>query len=175
MTLGLAVCLLSPFRVYGDQLLCAGAVLGGCRLAPVQARRSLAPLFAEKHKVFDTLFPSAQKVAMVAPGRSLVAPEGPWRSFQGCLEMAPEALLGSCFQDSSSRFPSLGFLPKESSLKIPVPGFLPQDPTSRIPQGFLIQDFSSRVPPAGFLFQEPSFRIPPPGLLLWDSCSRIPP
>ena len=164
-------CTRGNLDVYARQLLCAGAVLGWCRLAPVQARRSLAPLFAEKHNGFDTLFLSAQKVALVAPGSSLVAPEGPWRSFQGCLEMAPEALLGSCFQDSSSRFPPLGFLPKEYFLGIPLPGF-----HARIScLGFLPKDSSSRIALPAVLLQDSSFRIPPPGFLLWDPWSSIPP
>jgi hypothetical protein len=56
VTLGLAVWFAGNSRVYGDQLLCAGAALGACCLAPVQAKSSLASLSAEKHNGFSTLF-----------------------------------------------------------------------------------------------------------------------
>ena len=66
VTLGLGGSSLGNLDVYVDQLLCAGAVLRACCLAPVHARSS------------------------VAPGRSLVGLEGLWMSLQGCLEVPPE-------------------------------------------------------------------------------------
>ena len=90
VTLGLAIWCAGKSRVYARQLLCAGAVLRACRLAPVQTKHSVASLFAEKHDGFSTLFLSAQIVLLLASGRSLVGPEGPWMSLQGCLEVAPE-------------------------------------------------------------------------------------
>ena len=56
VTLGLAVWSGGDLDVYGDQLLCAGAALRACCLAPVQAKRSVASLFTEKHNRFSTLF-----------------------------------------------------------------------------------------------------------------------
>ena len=88
--LGLADSSGASRALFCHQLLCAGAVLGACCLAPVQARRSPAPLSPEKHYGFSTLFLSGQKVVLLAPGRSLVAPEGPWMSLQGSLEVPPE-------------------------------------------------------------------------------------
>ena len=67
-TLGLACVNPNNLNTYIIQLLCAGAVFGACRLAPVQTKRSVAPLSAEKHNGFSTLFLSAQKVVLVAQG-----------------------------------------------------------------------------------------------------------
>ena len=154
VTLGLDVWSGGNLDVYGGQLLCAGAVLRACCLAPVQAKHSVAPLSSEKHNGFSTLFLSAQIVLLVAPGRSLVGPEGPWMSLQGCLEVAPEPFWVLL----------LGFFPM-----IPVPGFLPQASTSRIPPpGFHLKDSSSRISPQGFLLKDSSSRISPSGFLLKD-------
>ena len=110
--LGLADLYSASRALLCHQLLCAGAVLGACCLAPVQARRSVTPLSPEKHNGFSTLFLSGQKVVLLAPGRSLVAPEGAWMSLQGFLEVPPEPLLESFFQGPSSRIPTLRFLLK---------------------------------------------------------------
>ena len=64
--------------------------------------------------------------------RRIPDPEHSWVPPQGSLKVPPKALLGSFFQNSSSRFPPLRFL-KESCLGSPLPGFLPQDSTSWIP------------------------------------------
>ena len=133
MTLGLAVCSAGNLDVYVDQLLCTGAVLGACCLAPVQTKHSVAPLSAEKHNGFSTLCFSAQKVVLGALGVPQMPSEDSWMPLQSFLEVPPKPLLGSIFQDSSSRVPPLKFLLKESFLRIPLPGFLPQDSTSRIP------------------------------------------
>ena len=141
VTLGLAVWCASHLDVYVDQLLCAGAVLRACRLAPVQTKRSVASLFAEKHNGFSTLFLSAQIVLLVASGRSLVGLEDLWMSLQGCLEVPPEPFW-------VPRNPPPRFLFQDSSLRIPPQGFLLQDSSSRIPPAvFLSKDFSSRSPP----------------------------
>ena len=58
VALGLAVCCAGNLDVYGDQLLCAGAVLGGCRLAPVQTKCLPAPLFAERNIMVSADFVS---------------------------------------------------------------------------------------------------------------------
>ena len=138
--------------------MCAGAVLGACCLAPVQARRSVAPLSPEKHHGFSTLFLSGQKVVLLAPGRplvapgsSLVAPEGPWMSLQGSLEVPREPLLESFFQGPSCRIPSYSEIP---------------------PQVILLGDSSCRIPPPGFHFWNSSLRIPHPGFLFQESSSR---
>ena len=136
MTLVLDVLPVSRFRVYAQQLLCAGAVLRACRLAPVQARSSVAPLSTEKHNGFSTLFLSAQIVLLVTPGSSLVGPEGPWMSLQGCL-----------FQDSSFRIPPQGFLLQGSSSRIPPPVCLFKDSSSRVP----LPGFHLRISLSGFL------------------------
>ena len=173
MTLGLADWYGGNLDVYDGQLLCAGAVLGACCLAPVQARRSVAPLSLEKHNGFSTLFLSAQIVLLVASGRSLVGPEGPWMSLQGCLEVAPEPFWVPSswilLHDSSARIPPSGFHLKDSSSRIPFAGFPLQASTSRIPPpGFLLQDSSSRTPPQRFLLKDSPSRIPPSGFLLKD-------
>ena len=182
--LGLADLFLASRALFCHQLLCAGAVLGACCLAPVQARRSLAPLSPEKHNGFSTLFLSGQKVVLLAPGRSWVAPEGPWMSLQGSLEVPPEPLLESFFQGPSSRMPTLRSLFKWSFLEIPLAGFPPripllefplEDSSARIPlSGFLLQDFSCWIPVLVFLFLDSSSRIPPPGFPFLDYSSRIP-
>ena len=59
VTLGMADPIAAYSDVYVDSLLCAGAVLRACRLAPVQTKRSVASLFVEKHHGFSTLFLSA--------------------------------------------------------------------------------------------------------------------
>ena len=128
VTLGLGGSSLGNLDVYVAQLLCAGAVLRACCLAPVQARSSVVPLSSEKHNGFSTLFLSAQKVVPVASGRSLVAPEGPWMSLQGSLEVFP-----GVFQGASSRIPTLRSLLKKTFLRIPFAGFLSQGSTSGIP------------------------------------------
>ena len=138
--LGLAYLCGASRAFFCHQLLCAGAVLRACCLAPVQARRSPAPLSPEKHNGFSTLFLSAQIVLLVASGRSLVGLDGPWMSLQGCLEVHPEAF----------------WVPRNP------PWFLFQHSFLRIsPQGFILQDSSPRNPPPGFLFKDSSFRIPP--------------
>ena len=138
--LGLADSFRASRALFCHQLLCAGAVLGACCLAPVQARRSPTPLSPEKHSGFSTLFLSGQKVVLLAPGRplvapgsSLVAPEGPWMSLQGSLEVPLEPLLGSFIQGSSTRIPPLRILLQEYFLRISLAGFLSRDSTSRIP------------------------------------------
>ena len=142
MTLGLAVCSARDLDVHGGQFLRAGAVLGACRLAPVQARRSVAPLSSEKHNGFSTLFLSAQKVVLVAQGMPQMPSEGSWVSLQSSLKgpRAPSGIL--------------------------LPGFFSKDSSSEIPpQKILLEDSSSRLPP-GFHLKESSLRIPPPGFLL---------
>ena len=152
VTLGLDVWFNGKSHVYGGHFLCAGIADRACCLAPVQARRSLAPLSPEKHNGFSTIFLSAQKVVLVASGMPQMPSEGSCASLQSSLEVTPKLLLGSFFQDSSSRVP-LRFLLKEACLRIPLAGFYPQDSTSGIP-------------PSGFLLQDSSFRTPPPGFLL---------
>ena len=150
VTLGMAGSSVGRFHVYVDQLLCAGAVLGTCCLAPVQARRSVASFSPEKHDGFSTLFLSGQKVVLLAPGRSWVAPEGPWMSLQGSLEVPPEPLLESFFQGPSSRMPTLRSLFKWSFLEIPLAGFPPRIPLLEFP----LEDSSARIPLSGFLLQD---------------------
>ena len=123
VTLGMADSFAAYSDVYASQLLCAGAVLRACCLAPVQTKRSPAPLFVEKHNGFSTLFLSAQIVAGGWPRWLLRAPGSPSRALSRC----PKAPAGT------SRIPPLRFLLKESFLRIPLPGFLLQDSTSRIP------------------------------------------
>ena len=146
--------------------------------------------FRRKTRWFQHNFLSAQKVVLVAQGMPQMPSEGSWVSLQSSLEVAPKVLLGSFFQDSSSRIPPLrlllkesflriplpGFHLKDSSLTIPPPGFLLEDSWSSIPlPGFLLQDSSSRIPPLGFLLNDSSLRIPCPGFLLQDSSSKISP
>ena len=75
VTLGLDVLSIAYLDVYVDQLLCAGAVLRACCLAPVQTKRSPAPLFVEKHDGFrgllglpPELFRGAPKLLLRPPG-----------------------------------------------------------------------------------------------------------
>ena len=153
VTLGLDVCSAGNLDVYVDQLSCAGAVLRACCLAPVQARRSVAPLSSEKHNGFSTLFLSAQIVLLVASGRSLVGPEGP----PGLSGGGPRALLGpsSWNHGACARIPPSGFHFKDSSSRLPPEGFLLQDSSSRTPpQGSPLKDCSSRIPPSGFLLKD---------------------
>ena len=109
--------------------------------------------FCRKTQQIQHNFLSAQIVVLVAQVVPQMPSEGSWVSFQSSLEVAPKVLLGSLFQDSSSRIPPLRFLLKESFLRIPLPGFL-------------LEDSSSRISVLVFLFQDSSFRIPPPGSLL---------
>ena len=136
VTLGLAVCWDGDLRVYARQLLCAGAVLRACRLAPVQAKRSVASLSSEKHNGFITLFLSAQKVVLVAQGMPQMPSEGSWS--------APGALSGILLP---------GFFPQDSSSEIP-------------PQEILLEDSSPQLPPPGFHLKDSSLRSPPPVFLL---------
>ena len=105
MTLGLDDLFGAHLDIYDGQLLCAGVVLRACRLAPVQAKRSVAPLSSEKHNGFSTLFLSAQIVLLVASGRCLMGSEGPWMSLQGCLEVAPELFWAPSSQTLSPGYP----------------------------------------------------------------------
>ena len=160
----MAVSLCSRFRVYDDQLLCAGAVLGACCLAPVQTKRAVLPLFAEKHNGSSTLLLSALIVLLVASGMSLVGPEGPWMSLQGCLfqdfslRISPQGFL---LLGSSSGIPPPACLFKDSSSRVPFPGFHLKDSSCWIPLTFLRQDTLSRIPPQGFLSQDFTSRVLP--------------
>ena len=127
--------------VYVDQLLCAGAVLRACRLAPVQTKRSVGSLFVEKHDGFSTLFVSAQIVAGGWPRWLLRAPGSPSRALSRCRKTPTGT--SRIFQDPSSEIPSQGILLEDSSSRIPPSGFHPQ--------GFLLEDSSSRIPRLGFL------------------------
>ena len=149
MILGLADTSGGRTDVFCDQLLCAGCGDRPCCLAPVQTKRSLAPLSTEKHNGFSTNCLSAQKVLQMAPGVSQMPPEAPNRVLQVAQVALQRSPRGFLFQDSSSRIPPLGFLLKDSSF--------------RIPSGFLLQASSSRLPPSGFLFQNSFSRIPPLG------------
>ena len=66
MILVLADLLAADFRVYGDDFLRAGCGDCACRLAPVQAKRSVALVFAEKLNRFSTLCLSVQEVLQMA-------------------------------------------------------------------------------------------------------------
>ena len=68
MSLGLAVRCGGISDVYVDHLLFAGADLRACCLAPVQARRSVAPPSSKKSIGFGTLFLSAKNVLLLAHG-----------------------------------------------------------------------------------------------------------
>ena len=61
-----------------------------CMSPRSRAKWSVAPLSSEKTLWFQHIFLSAQIVLLVASGMSLVAPECPWMSLQGCLEVPPE-------------------------------------------------------------------------------------
>ena len=181
--LGLADLCCASRTLFCHQLLCAGAVLGACCLTLVQARRSVTPLSPEKHYGFSTLFLSGQKVILLPPGGSLVAPEGPGMSLQGSLEVPPEPWSpssrvlppGFLLWDSSSSNPSWRFLLRDSSPRIPLLELFLEDSSSRILlSGFLLQDFSCWIPVLVFLFQDSSSRIPPPGFPFLDYSSRIP-
>ena len=133
VTLGLAVWCGGNLDVYDGQLLCTGALLGACCLAPVQTKHSVAPLSGEKHNGFSTLCPSAQKVVLVALGVPQMPSEDSWMPLQSSLEVPPKPFLGSFFQNSPSRIPPLRFLLKESFLRIPLPGFHLKDSFFKIP------------------------------------------
>ena len=55
VTLGLAVWFAGNLGIYVDQLLCTGAVLRACCLAPVQAKWSVASPSPEKTQGFSIL------------------------------------------------------------------------------------------------------------------------
>ena len=166
MTLGLAVWCAGDPGLYKNQLLCAGAVLGGCCLAPVQSRRSVAPFFTEKHNAFDTLSPHPRKWPWWLQG-------DPWwpQRAPGCPSRAIWRWPQRPFWDPASRIPSPGFLLWDSPPRNPLSRFLFQDSSPRIPcLGFLLKDSSSRIS-----LQGSSSRIPLSGALFQDSSSRIAP
>ena len=147
MILGLAVSCVGNPGVYDDQLLCAGAVLGACCLAPVQTKRSVAPLFEEKTRWFQHTFPLSPESG---PGGLREIPDasrgllGAPPGLSGGVPRGPSGILlpGLLLQVPSSGVPPQGIL-----LRIPLPGFLPQDSTS----GFFFQDSSSGIPALGIL------------------------
>ena len=126
--LGLANSALGNLDVYVDQFLCAGCGDHACCLAPVQAKRSLAQLFAETNMIDSAQFSLSPESG---PGGSRGAPD----AFRGLLDAPPELPGGA---------------PKVSS-GIHLPGFFLQGSSSEIPpQGILLEDSSSRIPPPGF-------------------------
>ena len=76
----------SDFRVYSNQLLCAGCGDRACRLSPVHAKRLRALIFAERLNRFSTLCFSVQEVLQMTPGRSRGAKLSASRLPEGLLQ-----------------------------------------------------------------------------------------